>query len=87
MFEGAAYASSGGRVSRASASVSSSRPNASPPPAEGSLEPRMWVPVRAESSPPLGMENSLASGSELGASETSDWDQVCGCVLFCHRPR
>eukprot|EP00752_Nemacystus_decipiens_P012274 g10880.t1 len=73
VFEGAAYASSDGRASRAS--LSSSRPHAPLPPAACSLEHRMWMPVRSESSPPLGMENSLASGSELGASETSDWDQ------------
>lgn len=82
VFEGAAYASSDGRLSRASL-ASSSRQNASPPPgAGGSLDHRAWVPVRTESSPPLGLENSLASGSELGASETSDWDQVCVYLLW-----
>lgn len=89
VFEGAAYASSEGHVSRASPSSSTRRANASPPPRErdtGSPEPSWpWVAgVRRDSSSPLiGMENSLASESELGASETSDWDQVCDVCVVC----
>lgn len=46
-------------------------------------EPRWpWVSLSTESSPLIGLESGLASESELGASETSDWDQVCLFVLW-----
>lgn len=86
VFEGATYASSEGYVSMSS----SSRRNASPPlgnssPPLGAASPEMfaWATPRPGASPPLGGVggSSLASGSEIEASETSDWDQVrCGGI-------
>ncbi|CAM9241239.1 unnamed protein product, partial [Ectocarpus sp. 4 AP-2014] len=78
VFEGAAYASSEGRVSMSSSSRRNASPplrNSSPPPGVGPLE--MWATPRPGASPPLGGVggSSLASGSEIEASETSDWDQ------------
>ncbi|CBJ48607.1 hypothetical protein Esi_0039_0072 [Ectocarpus siliculosus] len=80
VFEGAAYASSEGRASMSSSSRRNASPplgNSSPPLGVGSPEMLAWATPRAGASPPLGGVggSSLASGSEIEASETSDWDQ------------
>ncbi len=47
-----------------------------------SLEPWPWGAAQPGSPSPLGLENSLASGSDVEASDTSDWDQVCVLCVF-----
>lgn len=42
-----------------------------------------WVSVSTGSSPLLGIEGTLASESDMGASETSDWDQVSRLPRVC----
>lgn len=81
VFEGAAYASSEGHASMSSSSRRIASPplgNSSPPLGAGSPEMLAWATPRPGASPPLGGVggSSLASGSEIEASETSDWDQV-----------
>lgn len=70
-------------AARRAASAATRQP-ASPPsgealvPPSGSPSELRWpfTALSRESSPLMGLESGLASESELGASEASDWDQV-----------